>query len=59
MRADIFFHLGIAFKKLGCMVPAVKSWDASVCADKNGQAAALLDRIFPEKRLSEDKRDFF
>ena len=40
--ADLFFYLGVAFKKLGCIIPAVRSWDASMCADKGGQAATLL-----------------
>ena len=57
--ADIFFNLGIAFRKLGFMIPAVKSWDASMCADKSGPGAIILDSIFPGKRLSEDKRNFY
>ncbi|MCK5537751.1 MAG: hypothetical protein KAH95_01355 [Spirochaetales bacterium] len=57
--ADIFFNLGITFRKLGFMVPAVRSWDASKCADKRGPGASVLDRIFPEKRLSEDKQKFY
>lgn len=57
--ADIFFNLGIAFRKLGFIIPAVKSWDASMCADKTGLGSSYLDRIFPEKRISEDKRNFY
>jgi len=56
---DIFFNLGIAFRKLGFMIPAVKSWDASMCADKKGPGAIILDSIFPGKRLSEDKHNFY
>ncbi len=57
--ADIFFNLGLTFRKLGFIIPAVKSWDASMCADKSGPGASVLDRIFPGKRLSEDKRSFY
>ncbi len=57
--ADLFFYLGVAFNKLGCIVPAVRSWDASMCADKGGQAAMLLRRIFPGERLSNDKSYFY
>ncbi len=57
--ADIFFNLGIAFRKLGFIIPAVRSWDASKCADKRGQGASILDRIFPEKRISDDKSNFY
>ena len=57
--ADIFFNLGIAFRKLGFLLPALRSWDASVCANKKGSAALLLERIFPGNRLSEDKSNFY
>ena len=57
--AAIFFNLGIAFRKLGFMAPAVRSWDASKCADKNGAGASILNKLFPENRLSEDKYNFF
>jgi len=57
--ADIFFNLGVAFKKLGCIIPAIKSWDAAVCADRKGEAAKVLDRIFPGNRLDNDKSYFF
>jgi hypothetical protein len=57
--ADIFFNLGIAFRKLGLLVPALRSWDASVCADKKGSASILLERIFSGNRLSEDKSNFY
>ena len=57
--ADLFFYLGVAFKKLGCIVPAVRSWDASMCADKGGRAAMLLRTIFPGERLSNDKSHFY
>ncbi len=57
--ADVFFHLGVAFKKLGCIVPAVRSWDASMCADKGSQAAALLRHIFPGERLTTDRSYFY
>lgn len=57
--ADIFFHLGVALKKLGCIVPAVRSWDASMCADKGSQAAALLRHIFLGERLTTDRSYFY
>ena len=57
--ADVFFYLGVAFKKLGCIVPAVRSWDASMCSDKGGQAAVLLKNIFPGERISTDKSYFY
>ncbi len=57
--ADLFFHLGVAFKKLGCIIPAVRSWDASMCADKGGQAATLLQQIFPGERLTTDRSYFY
>jgi len=57
--ADIFFNLGIAFKKLGFIIPAVKSWDASMCADKHGSGSTILDRMFPDNRLSDDKSNFY
>ena len=57
--ADVFFYLGIAFKKLGCIMPAVRSWDASMCADKGGQAALFLRSIFPGERLLNDKSHFY
>ncbi|MDA3939973.1 MAG: hypothetical protein PF693_11820 [Spirochaetia bacterium] len=57
--AAIFFNLGIAFRKLGFMAPAVRSWDASMCADKNGSGASILNQLYPENRLSEDKHNFY
>lgn len=57
--ADIFFNLGIAFRKLGYMIPAVRSWDASHCADKTGSGASILDSIFPETRILGDKKNFY
>lgn len=57
--ADVFFYLGIAFEKLGCIVPAVRSWEASMCACKGGKAAVLLKDIFPEERLLTDKSYFY
>ncbi len=57
--ADIFFNLGVAFKKLGYIIPAVKSWDAAVCADRNSEASKILGRIFPGNRLDDDKSYFF
>jgi len=57
--ADIFFNLGIAFRKLGFIIPAVRSWDASMCADKYGPGASILDTIFPGKRILDDKSNFY
>jgi len=57
--ADIFFNLGVAFKKLGYIIPAVKSWDAAVCADRKGKASRILDHLFPGNRLDNDKSYFF
>lgn len=57
--ADVFFYLGVTFKKLGFIVPAVRSWDASICANKGGQAAVLLKNIFPGERTSTDKSYFY
>ena len=57
--ADLFFYLGVAFKKLGCIAPAVRSWDASMFADKGGQAAMLLRSIFPGERISNDRSYFY
>lgn len=57
--ADIFFNLGVAFKKLGCIIPAVRSWDAAVCADRNSDAERVLRNIFPGNRLNDDKSYFF
>ncbi len=57
--SDLFYHLGVAFGKLGCIIPAIRSWDASVCADKTGPAVSLLKNMFPGDRLSNDKSSFF
>ena len=57
--ADIFFNLGVAFKKLGCIIPAIKSWDAAECSDRKGEASKVLARIFPGNRLDNDKSYFF
>ena len=57
--ADLFFYLGVAFKKLGCIFPAVRSLDASMCADKGGQAAVLLRDILPGERLTTDRSYFY
>ncbi len=57
--ADIFFNLGIAFRKMGFIKPAVRSWDASMCADKNGSGVAILNQLFPGNRLSEDRYNFY
>ena len=57
--ADVFFYLGVVFKNLGWMEPAVRSWDVSMCADKGGRGAGILSILFPEERLSNDRSHFY
>ncbi len=57
--ADIFFNLGVVFKRLGFIIPAIRSWDAAVCADNRGEAVKVLRTIFPGNRLNDDKSYFF
>ncbi|MCF6334740.1 MAG: hypothetical protein L3J12_03255, partial [Spirochaetales bacterium] len=57
--SDMFYHLGVVFGKLGSIIPAIKSLDASVCASKTGPAVSVLNRMFPGDRLANDKSSFF